>query len=504
MSTQTRYAFCWIAVVISLFALNGTARAQEAVWRQNIVHIRCKDSTFEQALEQVAAQANISIVTDGIPLSKSFTLEAELPAEKALSQIADAFDCSWNVSKSGIVLLRKRFTNEHERPQVVPAEMRASLRDLLSFIQGVYAPKPGKSLSDSFRKLQANLPPDALKLFNSNAGLPVRMLTPDLQQQAIQIILQNQLDTAETSLQRLDRQLASLPESVLTTEDRPSFGGKTFNYITLNFNSASGLPYEILWRRDEKAEAQETPSVPASALSASAQVKTLTIEQLRALLDTQFHLKLTLLPKIDERLVLLKLKDTDASNVPSALAELYNWTLQQPDRNTFYLLRRQVSMPQSMAEWGKAILQALPADVSKCWSTRPMTLNDEPYIDVNKLHPGLPHPENFTKGLISAKTFVQLRDSLRYLRHSARNETFAQPRPYTKLSSELQRELAYHLYYYMLSQCQGDLLNFIYYLPSLVADPLNARLASSGDGFRMTGSGGGSVMVSEGPPVKAN
>ena len=93
---------------------------------------------------------------------------------------------------------------------------------------------------------------------------------------------------------------------------------------------------------------------------------------------------------------------------------------------------------------------------------------------------------------------------MRYLRQSAQNETFTQPRPYSKLSSELQRELIYHLYHYMLSQCQGELLDFMYPLPSLVADPLNARLASDKDGFRMTGSGGGSVMVSEGPPVKAN
>ena len=336
MKLRIRARSCLAAIIVVFLLFSALpAFTQQQAWQKQKITVKCKDSAFAQALEQVATQANISIVADGVPLPHPFTLEDELPAEKALTQIAEAFDCSWNVSKSGIVLLRKRFTNEHERPQIVPAEMRASLHDLLSFIQGVYAPKPGKSLSDSFRKLQTNLPPYALKLFNSNAGLPIRMLTPDLQQQAIQIILQNQLDTAETSLQRLDQQLASLPEAVLTTEDRLSAGGKTFNYITLNFNSASGLPHAILWRRDEKSEAQETLSVPASPPPSSAQIKTLSIEQLRALLDTQFHLKLTLLPKIDERLVLVKLKDTDASNVPSALAELYNWTLQQQDSNSF-------------------------------------------------------------------------------------------------------------------------------------------------------------------------
>ncbi len=482
-----------ICSFLSFFVL--PSRAQQNTWQQQSIDIRCKDSSLEQAIEQLAAQINISVVVDGLPLSKSFTLETRMPAGQALTQIATAFDCSWSMSKSGILLLRRRFTDEHERPQILPAEMRPFLHNLLSLISTVYTPKPGKSLSSSFRELEADLSPDALKMFDSVEGIPVYTLSSALQQQATQIIFQNQLNSATYRLSEFDKQLSALPEASLKTESVLFAGGVSFTYVVLDFAPMSGLQRVLLYSTDQRKAI--TQLTPASTTPRSTQMQAFSIKQTLTMLNDRFHLNVTCLPKNDDRRILLRLQDKDAPRLPAALAELYGWTLQQPNANTFYLLRRQISLPPAISDWGPSLLQALPPDVAKWLTTLPATLDGKPYSNPEQEFPMLPKTGNFTMSVIGSKMIRQKNESEDALQLAAQGETFTQPRSYNTLSPELQREIVYHLFYSTITQAKDGILPFLVHLPSWVADPLHARLSRTGTGYRIVGSGGGSVTVSE-------
>jgi hypothetical protein len=72
----------------------------------------------------------VTALADGEPASNSADIVVLATAAQALDVIGDRFDYSWLKSKSGVILLFKRFRKPEERPQMNVPEMRRMARDV--------------------------------------------------------------------------------------------------------------------------------------------------------------------------------------------------------------------------------------------------------------------------------------------------------------------------------------------------------------------------------------
>src|SRR5687768_6914649 len=106
--------------------------SQEFVWPD-------EQGSMPADAELIATKAEISILIEGWPRKPEPLPQAGRPNRKltvsaALSDLAERYDYTWELSRSGVVLFRKRFSDEHSRPEATHAELRESVRDMLSAI----------------------------------------------------------------------------------------------------------------------------------------------------------------------------------------------------------------------------------------------------------------------------------------------------------------------------------------------------------------------------------
>lgn len=488
-----------VACCLSL-SIRLVAQAQDTTWRTKRIALHCSNATMQQALEQLAAQAGISILADGIPNAKRLNIETQATAENTLTQIADTFDYSWTLSKTGFVLMQKRFTDEHERPEVVPDEMRAATRNILSLMQPFYSAQSGESMTSVFRKIIAGLSSEESKKANSMHGLPVAELQPDLQPPAIHLLYMNEMDALSRRLDELNKMLVALPEARIMSADVLFGDGKNHKCVVLAFAPSSEIRATLLWdpeRRETLPSAKEAEAAMPISSAVPSLAEAFTIEEAFARLQTRCQISATVLPKMrQQRQIMLLLHDADAPQAPTAFAELYNWRLQHQD-NAVFLYPQPVVMPQSISELGKAILNALPADVARSLFTRPTTLGGEKYVDIHDNFPQLPGKGDARP---YALTKTRLLDTLPRLRRSFSATSLDKPLAYQLLSADQQRDLVYHLWSFTAAQIVDSLWKLAFRPPSRVTDPLHARLLRHGvDAFSMIGSGGDRVQVQSGP-----
>lgn len=176
-SNFTVTAFCLVLLVWGLSsATAGQQNKPDLPFSQHAflvkkVTLRQKRISLADSLGTVSRLAQISIVTDGAPDKLEADIDCDGTVRDVLNQLGVVFDLSWTVSKSGIVLMARRFTDPHERPQMHVSEMRGVVRDLARAFADVPA---GKSQADAnawINQLAHSLSPE------QDAGLQTHRLT---------------------------------------------------------------------------------------------------------------------------------------------------------------------------------------------------------------------------------------------------------------------------------------------------------------------------------------
>ena len=499
------------SIVIGLWlcaSVVATAYAQQPNWKAKKVVLNCDHGSMQQALEQVAAQAGISILAEGTPARKPFMGRAEASAEQALAQIAGDCDYTWSLSKSGVVLLTKRFTDEHDRPDVVPAEMRAVAHDMLTAVQTIYTPPPARTtLSAQFRALFAALTPEQVAAGASGRGLLVASLAEPLRGQAVQTIYTEEFSKVYLDWHNFEKHMEALPQSRLVTVARSDMQGNSLRAIVLADPNTPLDTSRWLWSKEdtENKSVEEEPVVPPPATPPPlGLLRANTVGEALDILRDRFHIAVTLAPRMGERRVLLLLHKADAGRIVAALAELHNWRYQEKDQGAqqgrkqganpaqpanapdkaqaYFMYRRAFDTPRTFAEMGQAILAALPPDMARCLFTKPSTLDGKPYIDFHKMYPMLPGADNPTE-FTYTKITRQKDAALHRLRHSFAPDTFAAPVPYAALTTQQKRDLIYYLFSYAVQQTLDQLWTLTHNPPDWLVDPLRAAIIQRGDSY---------------------
>ncbi|HLV80707.1 MAG TPA: hypothetical protein VKT32_10510, partial [Chthonomonadaceae bacterium] len=88
-----------------------------------------------------------------------------------------------------------------------------------------------------------------------------------------------------------------------------------------------------------------------------------TLSQLAGMIQRQTGLKLYLDPAIQDRILVVSLKDISARTALDSVARLEDWQWSQTQPGTLHLDRRRVLMPTNVADYPKCYLRALPVDL---------------------------------------------------------------------------------------------------------------------------------------------
>ncbi len=182
--------------------------------------------SFAQAVALLNKTAGLSIVADGEPVLTQATLRFEGTLSQAVDQVADAFDFSWTLTKSGVVLMRKRFQAAGERPQTSLVEARQIARDIIKALHSVPYDSARGTWDEQMKQLYRTFSPEQWQTLRAGGRTGVAMLAPAQRDALTQVVIGNTFADEIVPWQRLLDELILLPDSYLQTQVR---GGDPLN-----------------------------------------------------------------------------------------------------------------------------------------------------------------------------------------------------------------------------------------------------------------------------------
>ncbi len=196
----------------------------------------------------IASSAHVNILVDGEPALLKADLDFDGSVKQAIYKLADVFDYTWTVAKSGCVLMSKRFKSLDERPQATLPEMTRMARDVVSALTSVDYDKDSNHWNQLIVQIGRSLTPAQYQLLTTKMGLHGSDLNPDqlhqLQQAMLFSTLNNQLQMWQTMLSNL----VGMDASALSTRKHPVVPGDIYNRIfdyIYSFHSLDGSEHSV-------------------------------------------------------------------------------------------------------------------------------------------------------------------------------------------------------------------------------------------------------------------
>ena len=98
------------------------------------VTLNVKAQSLADIVDTLATKLHCSILVDDDPLLGSADVQCDGTGKDALDKVTDVFDYTWETSPSGGVLMRKRFRNPIEHPQMNYAELKQMAHDAVAIL----------------------------------------------------------------------------------------------------------------------------------------------------------------------------------------------------------------------------------------------------------------------------------------------------------------------------------------------------------------------------------
>ena len=134
MKTPNASGVAWVVTMVLIFIVGWVAAAEQHLPANGPlskpVKLHLEKASLHVALRELRIQAGISTLADGEPSANVSDIDVRGTAADALDIIGESFDYSWMRSKSGTVLLFKRFQRHEERPQMNVPEVLRMVREV--------------------------------------------------------------------------------------------------------------------------------------------------------------------------------------------------------------------------------------------------------------------------------------------------------------------------------------------------------------------------------------
>lgn len=183
-------------------------------------------AVFQDALRALASQGHVAIIAEGAPLRSKLPpqdvpkLDDHWPLSAVVERVAAAYDYD-SQRRGNVFVLKKRFSDPNDLPDVTPEECRQALDDVL----GILAPfDPGQPDVSPAREnlllihLADSLTPDQMEAMRQTegvGGLPVASLNPEQQAMVRRFALTSYVHFPATDIRSVRAWLALMPTLTL-------------------------------------------------------------------------------------------------------------------------------------------------------------------------------------------------------------------------------------------------------------------------------------------------
>ena len=96
-----------------------------------------REASLADLLKMAREKTGLNFIVDGKPLKTGIAISGSMSTKKLLDTISTVFDYDWKLSKSGVVLLSKRFDDHADRPQVNLLEMQQMAKEIADAIDSL-------------------------------------------------------------------------------------------------------------------------------------------------------------------------------------------------------------------------------------------------------------------------------------------------------------------------------------------------------------------------------
>jgi len=214
-------------------------------WQDKQIHFVVTRQPFGAILSELSRQIGTSIMADDEPLVKAASFDIEGSAKAALDKIANTFDYSWQTSKSGMVLMSKRFDNPQEIPQMHLLELQQMVKQSLEALSFIKCDSTFDWWSFKCKTLYDLMTPEQKQYLQTGKALGYAEWTPEQRDLVWQMTLNRRFSGFLTGWNDLNFTLSGFARAAIQRQNRvivdgayvaPAFGqhGKEYLFFLIN------------------------------------------------------------------------------------------------------------------------------------------------------------------------------------------------------------------------------------------------------------------------------
>jgi hypothetical protein len=170
-----------VPIVLLLFVCIGPLSAQQNVSLQDLstkqVEFHEKNVSLAAVMTLLSQRFGLSLLADDKPLLASTDFDLSGDLKSVLDAIADKYDYEWTRSEQGVILLRKRYLNSKERPQVSVPEVKQAAKDIASILSA-FGVQHASGFGEMLHTLYASLNKDQFQFLSNGGVLYAHQLLP--------------------------------------------------------------------------------------------------------------------------------------------------------------------------------------------------------------------------------------------------------------------------------------------------------------------------------------
>ncbi len=101
------------------------------------IEVNEREASLANLLKITREKTGLNFLVDGKPLKTGIAIQGAMTTKSLLDIVSQRFDYHWTLSRSGVVLFSKRFSDHAERPQVNLAEMQQMAKEIVEAIDSL-------------------------------------------------------------------------------------------------------------------------------------------------------------------------------------------------------------------------------------------------------------------------------------------------------------------------------------------------------------------------------
>jgi hypothetical protein len=489
--------------------LNRVPAAAPAKWEKKRLQLAAEYASMEAALEAFARKTGVSIIAEGVPPPKAYQPHGGKTARDAITELTDAYDYSWETSRVGVILLRKRFKDENSWPDLSLPELRACTSDIVNVLRQFLPLRDAPPVIQRAKLLEdavKGVPPHLSEQLSKD-GVPVRALPPGIQLQVVDAIFNHAFGGIAWQWKKLDLQLQHLSSASIQMPAQPGAPPNRPRFVYLMFPASLDKyirnPIQ-LWINDSRVVANASlPSLNPVRLDTPL-LQAHTVAEATRLLGGRLSAEIDLAPELHDRRLVVLAQPREPGNILTALVDLQGWSLaatENGDKAGYRVRRPKVRIPTLPTDLGLSIAEALPKDILRSLLTYPNTLNGHKVQFPIDIEQGFTKDPSAYGGKVQEKFRLQADRLKAALRTSLAGQSPEEPVPYHSLSAEQKRLILLITFANSLMEGSFEVYNVLVdNYPRWVHDPASARLVARDGGFGVVGPAGGGMFFRPGPP----